>query len=307
MKITWTNEMIEYLVSNYENQTYKELAANISRKFNIKLSTNAARKAYERYKYPIVDSSKSINKPKILVLDIETAPMEVYTWSLWQDNIPLNMVIKDWSILCYAAKWVGEDEIFYEDTRNQRDVRDDSKILKNIWKLMDEADIILGQNSNQFDLKKLNSRFLANGMKPPSTYRKYDTKVMSKKYFSHTSNKLEFLSKTFNESYTKLDHAKFAGFTLWKECLKGNKLAFQEMEDYNKHDILSTEEYFLKILPWDNTINYSVFNDSTPTCSCGSTSFKKSGFYYTNSSKFQKHKCTSCGSEYRDKVNLLKK
>ncbi len=49
--------------------------------------------------------------PRILLFDIETAPMEVFVWGLYKQFIPHTNVIKDWFILSWSAKWLYEDKI----------------------------------------------------------------------------------------------------------------------------------------------------------------------------------------------------
>lgn len=78
------------------------------------------------------------------------------------------------------------------------------------------------------------------------------------------------------------------------------------MERYNKYDVLSLEELYEKLIPWDNTINFNVYSEENK-CSCGSVKFKRNGYYFTNSAKYQKYKCTSCGKEHRGKTNLITK
>ena len=161
--------------------------------------------------------------------------------------------------------------MIYEDVRGQRNKRDDSKIIKGIWKLMDEADIIVGQNSKSFDIKKLNARFVINGMQPPTPYRQLDTKVMAKKAFGFTSNKLEYMADKLCTKYKKLKHKNFIGHELWSECLKGNLKAWVEMEKYNKHDVLALEELYDKLLAWDNSINFNTYHKMHDNiCSFGS-------------------------------------
>ena len=53
-------------------------------------------------------------KPKILSLDIETAPMVGTFWGLWKQNIGLNQIAEDWYILCYAAKWLDTEDVVYD-------------------------------------------------------------------------------------------------------------------------------------------------------------------------------------------------
>lgn len=248
--------------------------------------------------------------PKVLLFDIETAPMLGYVWSLWENNVSLDQLYKDWHILSWSAKWLGDspDKIMYADQRKAPDVENDKKILKQIWKLLDEADIVITQNGKAFDHKKLNARFVLHGMKPPSSYKIVDTMIIAKKHFAFTSNKLAYMSDKLCTKYKKLKPTKFPGFSMWLECLAGNKAAWNEMEKYNKHDVLALEELYYKLVPWDNTINFNLYHDTLDiVCSCGSKDFKRNGYSYTNAGKFFRYKCNECGAETRSKQNLLSK
>ena len=259
------------------------------------------------------ESKALSHKPKgakVLIFDIETAPMLGYVWGLWENNVGLNQVFKDWHVLSWSAKWLGDapSKVMYSDQRNVKNIEDDSKLLSGIWKLLDEADVVITQNGDSFDVKKLNARFILNGFRPPSSYRRIDTKKLAQKHFNFTSNKLEYMTDKLCVQYKKLKHTGFQGFDLWKECLAGNIKAWKEMEKYNKYDVLSLEELFTKLIPWDNTVDFNLYhNDEENECKCGSTDFSKNGFYYTASGKFQKYKCKDCGSETRDRTNLLSK
>lgn len=244
--------------------------------------------------------------PKVLFFDIETAPVVAYVWGLWENNVGLNQIKSDWYVLSFAAKWAGNNEVIYFDQSQAKDIENDKNILKEIWKLLDEADIIIGQNSKKFDIKKLNARFIEHGFQPPSTFKHIDTLQIAKKYFGFTSNKLAYMTDKLCTKYKKLSHAKFSGFELWRECLKGNPEAWREMREYNEVDVLSLEELFQKLSPWHGGINYSIYTQSEEhLCRCGNKELKKSGFHYTTAGKYQKYKCTKCGHETRDNKNLL--
>jgi hypothetical protein len=252
----------------------------------------------------------SIKGPKVLIYDIETAPLLGYVWSLWENNVGLNQVYSDWHVLSWSAKWLGspDSHVMYMDQRDAKNIEDDSDILKGIWNLLDEADIVVTQNGKSFDQKKLNARFVMHGFQPPSSYKHIDTKLIAKKHFKFTSTKLEYMTDKLCTKYKKQKHMKFAGFELWKEVLAGNIEAWTEMETYNKYDVLSLEELYNKLIPWDTTINFNLYHDDeSHTCKCGNTVLSKNGFYYTNVGKFQKHKCNKCGSETRSKENLFSK
>lgn len=247
-----------------------------------------------------------VKGPKVLFMDIETAPMLGYVWGLWENNVALNQIHSDWHILSWSAKWLHEKKVMYADQRNAKKISDDKVLLKGIWSLLDEADIIVTQNGKSFDQKKLNARFIMNGFQPPSSFKHIDTMRIAKKHFAFTSNKLAYMSDKLNTKYKKLEHKKFPGFELWQQCLSGNQEAWLEMEKYNKYDVLSLEELYKKLIPWDSTINFSIYDeDIENTCSCGSQHFKKNGYFYSSAGKFQRFKCSSCGSESREKSNHL--
>lgn len=254
---------------------------------------------------------------RILVFDIETAPCLSHHWGLWQQNIGLNMTVRDWFVLSWSAKWIGEDKVLYEDIRDKFDGSagsafgdvDDTEIIKSIWALLDEADIVVTQNGKKFDAKKLNARFIMNGMQPPSSFKHIDTLVIAKRHFAFTSNKLEFMTDKLCKKYKKLKHGKFAGFELWKQCLLGNTDAWDEMEEYNMYDVLSLEELVFILAPYSNQLpNMDMYYDDNENhCFCGSNEWEQNGFSYTNLSKFTRFKCTGCGAEKRDRINLLSK
>jgi hypothetical protein len=81
--------------------------------------------------------------PRVLLFDIETAPILGYVWRLWDQNVALNQIASDWYVLAWAAKWRGEKEVHYMDQRFAPDMENDKAILKGIWKLLDEADIVV--------------------------------------------------------------------------------------------------------------------------------------------------------------------
>jgi hypothetical protein len=256
--------------------------------------------------------------PKILIIDIETAPIEAYTWGTFDQNISLDMIKNDWTVLSWSAKWFQDpktkkvygphNKIMYMDTRNEKDVRNDKVILGGIWHLLNEADICVTQNGISFDIKKLNARFVLSGFGPTKPIQQIDTLRIAKKHFAFTSNKLAWMTNKMCKKFTKSSHKNFPGFMLWDECLKGNKNAWKEMEKYNKRDITSLEELYSILRPWSNDVNYDVYNDElNNTCSCGSNSFKKEGFRATKTGKYQRYRCSDCGSWAQGKTNLLQK
>jgi len=271
------------------------------------------RQHIEYWRKSIVFAEEGAKGPKVLIFDIETAPIKQYIWSYWHKFHNLEMTVSDWFILSYSAKWLHapEEEIFYEDLRGVVGKEDDSILLTSMHKLLSEADVVITQNGNSFDIKKLNARFILQGFDKPTPYKKIDTLLIAKKEFGFTSNKLEWMTEHLCVKYKKLKHGKFAGFKLWSECLNENLEAWEEMEQYNKYDVLSLEELYLIFRPWDSKHpNFNLFDDEEEMAcnACGSTSLTKNGFARTNLSKFQQYKCNGCGKpDLRGRTNLLSK
>jgi hypothetical protein len=262
----------------------------------------------KKQKAKIIHAPKTA--PRVLIYDIETAPILAHVWGLWENNVSLNQIVTDWHVMSWSAKWLDDppNKVMYMDQRNAKSVQDDKAILQGIWDLLNEADVVITQNGINFDQKKLNARFIMNGMQPPGSYKHIDTKKIASKVFGFTSNKLEYMTDKLCTTYKKSKHRKFPGHEMWEQCLAGNLEAWKEMEVYNRYDVLSLEELYRKLIPWDNSLNFNLYHDGLEhICKCGSKDFTKNGFYYAQTSKFQKYRCKKCGAPHRDKVNLFTK
>ena len=262
------------------------------------------------------DSSSTVleqptDAARVLLIDIETSPLRSATWGLWQQNVGLEMIETEWFILSYSAKWLADtpDKIMYKDMRGIVDTENDTHLLDDLWKLLDEADVVIGQNSKRFDTKKINARLIMNGYKPPSPYKQIDTLHIAKAQFGFTSNKLAWMTDKLCTTNKKLTHSKFSGFVLWKEMLLDNPEAWDECELYNKMDVLSLEELYLRMAAWDGKHpNFNLYTDKPEhVCRCGSKRVVESGFAYTAKSKFQQYRCLDCGATTRNSVNLFDK
>lgn len=245
--------------------------------------------------------NESLNSPaKVLVLDIETAPLKGYFWQLWKQNIQINQITNDWFIFTWAAKWLFEDKIYSGKVTGKEAIKqDDKRIMKGIWAMLNEADIVITHNGKKFDMPKLNTRFLLNGMPPPLPYQQIDTFDSAKKMLAFSSNKQEFISISLG-SPRKLDTG---GFELWDSCYKGDDKALSKMEEYNIGDIISLELNYLKLRPYIMPHpNMGLFiMDGLQRCpSCGSGHLSDCGKdYYTTVAVYELKKCDDCGANSR--------
>lgn len=234
--------------------------------------------------------------PRIGTLDIETFPILAYTWGLWDQNVGLNQIARDWSLMSFSYKWLDNKEVAYFDVSEQEDIYDDSFLMFLLWQFLDEADIVIAQNGVRFDFKKINARFIQLGMPPPSPYKVVDTLAEAKKVAAFTSNKLEWLSAILTE-VPKDKHKDFPGFELWLGCMARDPKAWASMRKYNPRDILATEQVYLKLRPWiAGHPNLAVYNEAAEMqCpKCGGTDLQRRGLSRTQSGEYQRYQCNSC-------------
>ena len=233
---------------------------------------------------------------KILLLDIETAPNTAYVWGLFKENIPLARLVDSGYVMCWAAKWLGEDEIFFDSVYQSRP----KAMLKKIHMLLEQADAVVHYNGTRFDIPTLNKEFILQGWPPPAPYKEIDLLLTAKRRFRFASNKLDYVAKALGVG-KKHEHA---GFQLWIQCMAGDAAAWDEMKAYNKNDVVLLEDVYNVFLPWiKNHPNVGVYDgDEDLTCPhCGGKHFRKRGFTYTKTQKYQRYQCKGCGSWSRSK------
>jgi hypothetical protein len=128
------------------DKTYDTIALEMTSTFPMYTFTGEGIRGHWRAlkKQLNIDSDKA---PKVLLFDIETLPMHVYSWRLGEQRISYDKIIKDWCILSWAAKWLNGSEYFDALlTPEQVKCRNDKPILGGIWELLEEADIVIGHN-----------------------------------------------------------------------------------------------------------------------------------------------------------------
>lgn len=236
---------------------------------------------------------------RILTVDIETAPLELYGWGIWEETVGLDQIKAEWSVLSYSAKWLDKKEVIFRHTggRGANKVRDDKALLQDLWKLLDEADIVIAQNGRDFDLKKINARMVMHDLPPYAPVRVIDTRIAAKRHFGFTSNKLAWLSKHLTAA-KKSEHKKFPGFELWVECLKDNPAAWREMKHYNATDVISTEQLYLKLRPWiEGHPNLATYMDKgAKACpKCAGTKLISNGYRTNQYGRYKRMQCQGCG------------
>lgn len=244
---------------------------------------------------------------KVLVLDIETQRAVVETFSIWKPFIGIDRVIMDARILCFAAKWRGEDKVIFHAAWDDDDEDAYLKMLKSAYSLLDEADIVVTFNGDRFDLQWLEERFARHGLGRPTPYKSVDLRKTQKRKFGAglLSGKLDWTVR----QWFKDSKVKHGGSDLWADIRYGSRdqrrAAQKLMKEYNKHDVVLTEQVFDAYLPWLNVnlaVYYQADDDGLLHCTkCESTSLKRDGkkYHATSAALYQMFRCKDCGSTSR--------
>ena len=244
--------------------------------------------------------------PKILLFDLETAPLKAFIWRLWKENIPFDSVLSDWFLLGYSCKWLGENKIYSNILKpDEILLENDFRLINELWGFLEEADIIVAHNLKKFDAPKIKTRFLVHNLPPTSYYQQIDTLLIAKKEFAFSSNKLDSLGKILGVG-EKLPH----DITLWIKAMSGDTVALQHMQKYNEQDVILLEKVYLKLRPFIKSHpNYNLYTDNiSPICpTCGSTHIIEDGYYYTQAAKYETIKCLDCGAISRKRKTTLNK
>lgn len=235
---------------------------------------------------------------KILLLDIETSPNLGWVWGLFKQNIAINQIEQSGSILCWAAKWLGDDRVMFGSSQRSSE----KNMLSRIHRLVDEADAIVHYNGKSFDLPTLNREWLKHGFLPPAPAKQIDLYLTVKSKFRFLSNKFDYVTQYLGIG-RKVEHA---GFKLWKECMEGKKAAWKKMEEYNKQDVLMLEPTYYRLLPWMTDHPSHSAKDGDACCpKCGSYSFQQRGYAQTAMHKYRRYQCKDCGGWFRGNKTVL--
>jgi DNA polymerase elongation subunit (family B) len=179
---------------------------------------------------------------KILLLDIETSPNTAHVWGLYNQNVSLNQLMESSYVMCWAAKWLGEEEIYFDSIMESKH----KSMIKKIHALLDECDAVIHYNGTKFDIPTLNKEFLLAGLAPPSPYKEIDLLRTSRSKFKFPSNKLDYVAQALGLG----EKVKHIGHELWIKCMNKDKQAWDMMKKYNIQDVALLEKVYVKMLAW---------------------------------------------------------
>lgn len=238
-------------------------------------------------------------EPRVLIWDIETAPLLISAWREWDTSAVWRE--QDWYMLSFSYKWLGEKRIHHHSLNEYKGFKknptDDKRLVQDLWKLIDEADILVAHNGDRFDIKKANAKFLEHKLPVPSSYKTVDTYKVAKKYFALTSNKLNYLADLLGIGRK----IQTGGAQLWRDCMAGDEKAWRKMNKYCDHDVRLLEKVYLELQKWHTSHpDLTLYTGERGNCKhCRSKKLQKRGFEYLKVKVYQRLFCLDCGSWQR--------
>lgn len=192
-------------------------------------------------------------KAKVLLFDLEVSP--TLGWGYGQYETHIIKVEQAPILLSVSWKWLGEkgepECLTVLDT--SVDPFNDEALVKKLWSLLDEAEVIVAHNVNGFDKKMANAFFLRHGLTPPCWYKAFDTLQVARRNFKLDNNKLDYLGKLLcGEGKTETTYAD-CWYDMFYGTPKQKKRANALMKDYNKNDVVLLEKIYYKLLPYADT------------------------------------------------------
>jgi len=225
---------------------------------------------------------------KRLFADIEVSPNVVVAWRPGY-NLTINPgdILEERAIICVSYKWDGEDKVHSLKWQEG----DDKNLVREIIKVMNEADEIVGHNFASFDLKFIRGRALYHSIPMLTQYKVYDTLKYARRYFGLNSYKLDYIA-----SYLGLGHKITTTLQLWKDCMTNNPKAMKKMIKYCSKDVLLNEEVFYKMKKY--TESEVHHGDGKLTCpECGHDEFRLVKTLLNKSGVVRRTvQCTKCGN-----------
>ena len=230
---------------------------------------------------------------KILAIDIETRPALAYVWRVRDENIGVDQIVDPGGVISFAAKWIGEDDVeFLSDFHDGH-----KRMVKRLWKLLNEADIVVHFNGKRFDIPHIQREFVEAGLLPPSPFKQIDLFTTVKQQFRFLSNKLAHVSVQLGLE-GKVEHE---GFLLWLKCMEKDEDAWERMKEYNIQDTILLEDAYNILRPWIKAHPNIAIEEGMDSCpKCGSDRLQARGWAYTRQSKFRRYQCQECGAWLRD-------
>lgn len=228
------------------------------------------------------------------VWDIETGYNVANIFQLINKHrpIPHAAIQSERYIICAIFKEVGKEKYkiisqIQDKERFKADPTDDEYVVREIHRILTDADEAIAHYGDNFDMKFFNTRAIYHGLPPISTVIQTDTYKIARNKFMFNSNSLDYIGKFFGLGGKISVHQQ-----LWEDCINGKQKAVRDMVTYCKQDVVLLDKVYNKLAPYAPArLNHNNFNDVDCCPLCASESFKKDGKVTLRTGQYQAYRC----------------
>ena len=232
---------------------------------------------------------------KRLFWDLEVSPNIAFSWRAGAKQfISHDAIIRERAIICVCWKWEHQKTVYSLEWN----AGDDKTLCEEFLKVALQADELIAQNGDRFDVRWFNTRCLFHRLPPAPAWKTVDTLAIAKKRFLFNSNRLDYMGKfLLGQGKAETD------YQMWTDiCLHNSKKQMKRMVDYCKDDVRLLQEVWELMQPWHGNKTHSGVHLGLEkwTCPhCASENVKVSKTTTTAHGTVKKQmKCGDCGRYY---------
>lgn len=187
----------------------------------------------------------------VKTIDLETSPSKFYGWMTGEQYVNYKNLVQKTETKIITAQWMdslsGHPEYIKWQFDKSSMLGDDSRVVRKIVEVINEADIIIGQNIRSFDLKVLQNRARQLRLPAVDVDFNFDTTVHSRASFRQMSHSLDYRSQQYGlGGKIKMEMED------WIDILEGRRTPEHKMVPYGLKDICDGDALFWLDLPYYN-------------------------------------------------------
>ena len=246
---------------------------------------------------------------RILFFDIETSPAMAYIWRCGKQYVDYNQIVEgeESRIICICWKWLDTNERGHVHW----DLRDhsDASLLRKFTPIANSADIVMGHNIDNFDIKHVRTRIAINDIKEARWAENLtaDTLKQYRRSFAFESNRLDSVARMLGEGQKNP-----MSFDDWVKVRNGDRESLDKMIKYCHKDVDLNIRVHKRLAPYIKTVEkerklakLSLTDYKVDHCTnCGSDNYTKYGVHQYRDEVYQKYMCRNCHTVFPRKKDL---
>ena len=245
----------------------------------------------------------------IKIIDLETSPNIQFSWHLRQKYHNYNDIIQEGGILSAAWKDYGSDYV-YTSAVDVRDPYNDYDVVYNVREALEDCDLVITQNGDKFDLRKINAALLKWRLDPLPPIVSADCIKITRREFALNSYGMDAVRKFLGlEGKTKTEYDWWKKICTYKPVPTAERQKYLDLlVSYNADDVNDTEEMYEIIKPYSGrhpSLNLiASVDDGCPTCGSTNLRTNPSWIHRATTRSYARYRCDDCKSWCRSTKSL---